>query len=899
MKVISSRPIRHFGILIGLIVCSMAFKLHRIDDQSIWFDEGYSWNAAVQPTMITAANADSTNPPVYYALLHPAVALWGDSAFALRFFSLIFTLPLIPLAYRLAIRISQPAYRHRAGWSAALLAGLLPSLWWAAQEARMYALMALLVLICALAFDHLLAHPSRRTIGIVCACELTLLYTHNAAPVIAFWLNFSVLSAWFMQRSSKRIPLTTWAAGQAITLGLWLPYFVGRFLNLSGANASVSSAPVPSLELLTDLWASFWVVPYERAAAGTDGLILPLAIALVCAVAAWDGIRRAPRIGWMFAHVAVLTFGVVAALIVLGNEFHGRYLVMIAPLLAVGLGAAAGQARRAGGVLAVSLAAFSVYGIVSAWNPASPFRHDDARGMVRHYAETLTAADTVIAWSYADRYELAYYWPREQVQAARLTLPEGADLEQIAPLLPASGDTALNVWYTQRADYRGMMGCLLEHGTHAPPEVFTTYGMTSLTFRSPSPPRVTFAPVDAAFNDPRSGDTWARLVSTGALPAGFRADQAACVPLELRLTRPLAVDLKAALVVTDAAGEPLAAGDALVTDDAIFATADQRTTSAAQPGELMRAFPSVRLPAGAPAGAYTVWVRVYDEAQHPGGLVPTGAGLTIRNGRSIAIGRWKVESAAWPVPPYDPAAAIAITPELTLIAVEGVPPPESPVRNGERFRLALAWLGEGTLPAVTLAAQDGSWEGVFAGAQRAEGGYVRETRWVQVDSDAPTGTAEVRIGERIIATFTVESLPFVDTLPPLERTYDHQIGEIGVLAGVNGLAGRWTVDDLPDMTLIWQALSASQQPYIVFVQVIGADGRVIAQSDSAPGGGTRPTTGWRAGEIVTDVHTLTANGTLVPGDADVIAGMYDPVTGERLRFADGRDHVVLGRVRIE
>src|SRR5690606_4832190 len=118
-------------------------------------------------------------------------------------------------------------------------------------------------------------------------------------------------------------------------------------------------------------------------------------------------------------------------------------------------------------LLAGVFAALLAVNIALAQNPA--YQHDDARALARHYASTLTAADTVLAWSYADRYDLWYYWERLGVAARRVTLPEGADLAAVAPLLPAAGAVELNVWYTQRADYRGMLGCVLGAASAAAP----------------------------------------------------------------------------------------------------------------------------------------------------------------------------------------------------------------------------------------------------------------------------------------------------------------------------------------------------------------------------------------------------------------------------------------------
>jgi len=97
--------------------------------------------------------------------------------------------------------------------------------------------------------------------------------------------------------------------------------------------------------------------------------------------------------------------------------------------------------------------------------------------------------------------------------------------------------------------------------------------------------------------------------------------------------------------------------------------------------------------------------------------------------------------------------------------------------------------------------------------------------------------------------------------------------------------------------LVWQARRQVNQEYKVFVHLLGADGRPIAQSDAVPVGWTRPTFGWRVGEFVTDVHTLDLAPNLAPGVYRLVVGMYD-ITGQRLSVASGGDVVELGKVQV-
>jgi hypothetical protein len=46
--------------------------------------------------------------------------------------------------------------------------------------------------------------------------------------------------------------------------------------------------------------------------------------------------------------------------------------------------------------------------------------------------------------------------------------------------------------------------------------------------------------------------------------------------------------------------------------------------------------------------------------------------------------------------------------------------------------------------------------------------------------------------------------------------------------------------------------------------------------------GWYPTSLWKTGEVVEDVHGVLVTADLPPGSYDLAVGWYDPVTGERL-----------------
>jgi hypothetical protein len=869
-------------LFVVILTLAVSARLHHIQTQSLWFDEGWSAYAGAQPTLAAAANADLTNPPLYYVLLNLTTRFLGDSEFSLRLFSLFAGLFVMALSYRLAGYL----FGSPANLYAALLAASSPLLWWASQEARMYTLLAALVTVCAWAWHRLYVRPTIGAWLALWVSELALLYAHNTGPVVALWLNVATFVAWLVNRRiDGPFSWRLWISGQVLVAVLWSPYFFARYVDLAAANSAVTSAPQLTPEFGRRIWQAFWQTPWERVLLSGESPLPYLALLLILMVIVqW---RRA-TVRWLLLHCAVLIAGLIAALIVLGNEMHGRYLVMVAPLLLVSIGGGIARlrARMLRFALVGLLVAIFVFNLIYA--QTSDYRHDDARAMVQYYSETLDADDSALIWSYADRYELAYYWDRLGVQARRVTLPEGNDLDTVLPLLPESGDVALNVWYTQRADYRGMMPCVLGNGTINEPEQHTVYGMTNLLYPNPSLNLPELAAVDLPFSDDTA--PIARVVAHGQIRSAT-IDRAQCIPVQIELLRDVNVELKAALIVHNPLGWEIARADG------VFATADQRTSAALPPGVMLTAYPLLRLPYGAPPGAYRVFLRLYDEIQLPSGYIPP-VGVT-NSGRDGLLGAWEAPPGA----EWEPVnrETMLTTPvetivrqNLTLIAHDGTLNAESSVANGSEIRVTLLWRGTGVLPDLTLLDTDGRWSVDVPPLITVHDSITLDWRSVRVPADAPSGLAELRLlNGTVIGHYTIESLPMTLEAPAFNHSVAVEFPGVGELVGYS-LSDPITLDVPPTLTLIWRAgESPSDVSYTVFAQLLNTEGRVIAQSDSIPKTGTRPTTGWRTGEYIEDAHMLIYNDLAAPGEAALIVGLYDTTNNQRLRLAENTDYVVL------
>jgi hypothetical protein len=103
----------------------------------------------------------------------------------------------------------------------------------------------------------------------------------------------------------------------------------------------------------------------------------------------------------------------------------------------------------------------------------------------------------------------------------------------------------------------------------------------------------------------------------------------------------------------------------------------------------------------------------------------------------------------------------------------------------------------------------------------------------------------------------------------------------------NLMPGLWPV------SLAWRALMETDESYAVTVQILDANGALVAQKDGLPVAGAAPTHDWRANEVILDRHFLNLP-ELRPGRYSLITALYNRESGERLAVGSS-NHVVLAR----
>lgn len=159
------------------------------------------------------------------------------------------------------------------------------------------------------------------------------------------------------------------------------------------------------------------------------------------------------------------------------------------------------------------------------------------------------------------------------------------------------------------------------------------------------------------------------------------------------------------------------------------------------------------------------------------------------------------------------------------------------------------------------------------GAALATGRYRLLTRLTATDGSGQTPDA--------VLTVLDITAPPRSLTPPAELTLINPASSdaAAVLYGFR-LDGEPRPGGQLALTLVWQSRQVTSISYTVFIHILDAQDRIVAQVDRLPAAGARPTTSWLPPEWVTDGYTLTLPPT--PGVYRVAVGLYEASTGARL-----------------
>ena len=355
-------------VVSAAVLVGLALRIHGLTGNTIWVDEADAIRiASMNLSEIPLALAHDTQPPLYYALLHAWIAIFGDGVAAVRSLSVLCGVLLIPAAALLARRVGGA----RSGMAAAWLMAASPFAVQFSQETRMYMLLPLLA---TLALERLIVFLHRGDRGALVAHAALMaaaFYTHNWGLLI---LPASALMV-ALYPGSRR---TGWslAAGSAVLTYLpWLPVLAQQAGSPAyGWVEKVQTLPAWELPLRSMIIFAWGVGtaggPVRTVLLGIPGVVVAVAWCVLIGFAVLAAEDRRAAAALLIGMATPLLLASVYSGIVRPVYIAGRHEIMVLPV-AIALAACGASVLLRGQSLTilitawVSMLAFAWFSVAS------------------------------------------------------------------------------------------------------------------------------------------------------------------------------------------------------------------------------------------------------------------------------------------------------------------------------------------------------------------------------------------------------------------------------------------------------------------------------------------------------------------------------------------------------
>jgi len=337
--------------LVALIAISAIVRTRAIGG-SFWMDEGLSVGISSHAfTDIPGVLRQDGSPPLYYMLLHVWMDAFGRSETAVHWLSLTAALLTIPSA----MWAGWSLWGKRAGYVGAVLCSLVPFLTAYGEEARMYALMALLALLTSACFLHAFVYRRRGYIAAFAIGQALMLYTHSWGIFYGVGAFLALADLWWVAAAEDRRALLKDGAiafGAAAILYLpWVPTLLYQAQHTAAPWANKPRFGVP-VQIARDVLGGYGPAVTLMLAGG-------FGIAALLSAHKARGDRERLSV-WVLIAIPVITFGLAWGLSQISPAWASRYFAAaVGPLLlllALGL-------SRAGKLGLVALAILCVFWI--------------------------------------------------------------------------------------------------------------------------------------------------------------------------------------------------------------------------------------------------------------------------------------------------------------------------------------------------------------------------------------------------------------------------------------------------------------------------------------------------------------------------------------------------------
>jgi uncharacterized membrane protein len=430
----SPRSVRLVALgLTAILALGLVPRLYSLSERSLWFDEAFCWRLIQFPflEMIERVGRDN-HPPLYFMLLKGWATLFGDSAWTLRFLSVLFGLATIAgtylfgsAAYQLGIGahrrevasaklVSNRPFRNAPSrdsisraqafglFSASLvgLGGLQIRYSW---EMRMYALTAALAVFSSWALVRALLLPESLTRWLLYGClSLLLAYSHYYGLfTLASQAVFAALylwrgADWQLTALLRQRQFWNAVATAVVVVMAWLPWLPVFLRQHAQVKAAFWSGPVDTWDV-GELCYQTFLRPEYLPRPSQQVLLWAL---VSCCIGVYLLVRKAAPGDWL---IVCLGLGPLASSLFASiwdvPAFTLRYFVPAHVFLVVGLAALVWRlrARVERGIAALFVVVFFVAVDVEFYQTMDLHNRPGSRGAAAFLSQDGRASEPVVS----------------------------------------------------------------------------------------------------------------------------------------------------------------------------------------------------------------------------------------------------------------------------------------------------------------------------------------------------------------------------------------------------------------------------------------------------------------------------------------------------------------------
>ncbi len=922
-----------------LVLVAFSVRIYALERQSMWSDEGLSTYRAQQSPaeilegliIIDGVETVDTNPPIYFLLLHSWLKAMGNTIFSLRYSGVLLGTLAIPFIFALGSVI----YGRWVGLVAALLMAISPLHVWQSQVLRNYSLLLTLNLASAFGlFRYLQAdsgEPKKvRWLVLWMIAGLLGIYTHYFG-LFVFAFGVLALMLWLVRRWDIRQILGQKRFWLAMLLGVLVlipalmigfeRFRAGQqydFFHVALGQVLAHAAGAFGVGVAPDMIHPWW-------------RMLPALILAICGMLL--GWRTHRQLTIILLGYQVVPLGLMLLLSIINPLYNGvrHLLIGLPPFLLFAANGAAGMWGKEYQQVRdrtwptflrwLLLIVFAITLIIQvSWLyrqfSAEDLLRDDIRSAAEYLNEVAEETDRIILHDTIIGFTFDYYYEGAAPWEAIPALHED-NVDEAEAALAAAGSQAERIWFLARPTPRTGFPrkAVWDWADMNWPQLYS-HEFPSLWLRvqligyKPEPimdavPQEA-APVSEIFGE-------ALHLHGVELPSRATAGQPWWATFYWSKLDPDDGDYIVSMRFIDEDGQLWGQDDDLLWHD--YQPVEW------PPEKIVGSDIEISLTSGVPPGNYDVWLRVMDNERRPLKNSDGEVDVFVDDIELLA----GTECLALP-------SFIEQEARLGDVDFLGYSLPTGEIRPGHAIPIELFWLVHRT-PAADLLLQielvDEAGD-VVAGVETEPtrkdhpasswqaGELVQSKVMLNVPASAGEASPMIRViltapatGETVASfmlkdRLVIDSWPYVDELPNDLQLLNAEFGNPAhiSLPGFDLPVSAINQGEMLDVTLYWQANADIFDPYHVFVHLLSDEESIVAQRDSAPVQGFRPTISWRAGEVIEDAYQVPISTEIAPGRYKLWAGLYQPETGERpLTVVDGATvperRVYLGEITVE